>query len=155
MLIRFNCGSDIVQRNYLILRDFYTVHAASRRCEFQSQVLVVRVRRGRTFWRYSELRTAAWRIGYSGYPIQKALGLRDLGYDQTLGTMVSPDGTGLAVLSAASEFAELGATAVDSVACNGASAFGGLPATSTCGQDFPADEDEMSVSIIATAGVER
>jgi hypothetical protein len=130
MLIRFNCGSDIVERNNLTLRDFDTVHASSRRCEFHSQVLLARVRRGRTFWRYRELRTAAWRIGYSGYPIQKALGLRDLGYDQTLGTIVSPDGTGLAILSAASEFAELDATAVDSVAGNGASAFRGLLATS-------------------------
>ena len=103
------------------------------------------------------MRTAAWRIGYSGYPIQKALGLPALADDQTLGTIVSPDGTGLAILSAASEFAELGATAVGSVAGNGACAFRGLLATSesTCGQDFPADEDEMSVSIIATAGVER
>ena len=71
--------------------------------------------------------------------------------------MVSPDGIVSGTLLAPPEAGELGATTVG-VGCNATFAFRDSAATESgdaCEWALADDEDEMSVSIIATAGVER
>jgi hypothetical protein len=88
-----------------------------------------------------------------GDPSSKARG------QETLGAIVSGDRSGLLTLSAAPEAAELGDTLPGSDDSNLASEWReSLLAPESAlagGWDLPDDEDEMSVSVIATAGVER
>ena len=70
--------------------------------------------------------------------------------------MVSPDGSASGTLLALPEAGE-GATTVG-VGCNATFALRDSAATESgvaCGWTLADDEDEMSVSIMATAGVER
>ncbi len=77
-----------------------------------------------------------------------------------MGAIVSPpDGRGSDALPAPPEAGELGTMILGSVGCNATFALrGSLPAPESGGVgrcDLADDEDEISVSIMATAGVER